>query len=182
MKRIHEPVRVTIAYGALCGIVHIPLSLAANLFFSPAVALRLVLWVYLAGYGLLLSGQGGRRPAGIAFPLLLLLVTALWALPMTAYLPACLGTLSWIRCGVPLRGSRLGRTTIELLLCFLGGATVAVLAPPVLLSRAVAVWLFFLLQALYFVLFEAADRSDVTGGIDPFVAARRAAERIVADR
>ena len=55
----------------------------------------------------------------------------------------------------------------------------AILTPLSVLSWALAVWLFFLVQALYFVLFEIDHSPQEDIDRDPFDQARTRAEKIL---
>ena len=73
--------------------------------------------------------------------------------------------------------------TVELALCVAGGAMAAVCAPVSPLGWTLAVWMFFLLQALYFVIIdiqdaEPHDYSENAG--DPFERACSQGENILA--
>jgi hypothetical protein len=52
-------------------------------------------------------------------------------------------------------------------------------APGVTLVWALGVWLFFLIQALYFIVFEYQSDSQAKIKVDPFEKAKMAAEKIL---
>jgi hypothetical protein len=71
---------------------------------------------------------------------------------------------------------------VELLLCLAGGALVTVFTPGSTLSWALGIWLFFLLQALYFAIFDGKAptlHDQYEQEVDPFERASRLAEDIL---
>ncbi len=66
-----KPVRTTIVYGILCGLLYMPLTMLLMPLFSWSVSFCLIIWLYLAVYALLLAGWGRKNPSRIIFPLLL---------------------------------------------------------------------------------------------------------------
>jgi hypothetical protein len=72
------------------------------------------------------------------------------------------------------------RLAVELLLCFLGAVLVHVFTPGSMFGWALGVWMFFLVQALYFVFIEyAGNIEEETAQMDPFEQANRQAETIL---
>jgi len=71
---------------------------------------------------------------------------------------------------------------VELLLCFLGAVLVQVFTPGSVLAWALGVWMFFLVQALYFVFFEHTDnQQEESIQMDAFEKANRQAEGILTE-
>jgi hypothetical protein len=71
---------------------------------------------------------------------------------------------------------------VELLLCILGGILVVVFTPGSLFAWALGVWMFFLIQTLYFVFFEPADnQQEESIQVDAFERASRQTETILSD-
>jgi hypothetical protein len=74
----------------------------------------------------------------------------------------------------------LGKLGAELAISFGGGVLVVYLAPHSQVSWAMTVWMFFLIQSLYFVIFGdigAAEKEKQR--LDPFEQARGQAEKIL---
>lgn len=178
MKTKPHPTRTTIVYGLICALALAPLSIVFGSLLSWATGFRLILWLYLAVYALLLARWSGQLTLGIVFPLLLLLIAAIWIKPLTAYGLFCLGILSWIRSGVCFEDWRAGRFTAELILCLGGGMMIAGFNPHSTISWALGILMFFLLQAVYFVFFGVDEHSRCSvDKIDSFELARSAAEK-----
>jgi len=90
--------------------------------------------------------------------------------------------ISWVRSGICFQKPGAIQLTAELLLCILGGILVVVFTPGSLFAWALGVWMFFLVQALYFVFFEQTDnRREEPARMDAFEWASRQADRILAD-
>jgi len=115
----------------------------------------------------------------IAFPFLLIFGTTFLVESPKASFLIDITILSWIRSGLCFQIS-VKRFFIELALSFGGGALLAGFVPGSRLTWALGIWLFFLIQALYFIFFEthsAQGKSDPA--IDPFEKSRKLAEEIL---
>lgn len=178
MKTINRPLRTTIVYGLLCGLLSVPITSALRLFVHPQFAFPLTVWLYIAGYSVLLARWGKKNPAIVFFPLLLLLGFLLLSGSTTAFLFLGLGVLSWIRSSLCFEKSLFRMLFAELFTGAGGGVLVAGFAPHSAIGLALGVWLFFLIQSVYFVLFADLGIKE-TPDMDPFEQAGRHAERIL---
>jgi hypothetical protein len=181
MKPGARPIRTTLMIGGL-GALAWMLAAPALGWYGYHPLLRFgVLWLLTGLYALLLVRWSRRGLAGVIFPLVVL---GLWGglrpqAPGTVVM--ALAVLSWVRSGIcfPVPPGRAALR--EVLVCGGGGLLVAVLAPNNTLSWALGIWLFFLVQALFFVVFETGGRApDTRAAEDPFERARRLAEEILA--
>ena len=180
MKATAKPIRSTIAWGLLSGLVFVPLSMALNWMLPWPLSSRLLLWLLLAGYGILLSRWASKSFAVNALPLLLLLVVAFWIPSTPVFLFAALGVLSWMRSGICFNQTPvLKRLGVEMGLGIAAGLPVSAVLPATTAPGALGVWLFFLIQALYFVAFEYRNDPLVRVEVDPFERAKMAAEQIL---
>ena len=101
---------------------------------------------------------------------------------MVLFFLLALIVMAWIRSGICYQKPGAMRLAVELLLCFLGAVLVHVFTPGSMFSWALGVWMFFLVQALYFVFFEPADNQQKgSSRLDAFERASRYAERILSD-
>jgi choline-glycine betaine transporter len=73
------------------------------------------------------------------------------------------------------------RIIIEIVLCLVAGGLLAILNPTTLLTWGLAVWMLFLVQALYFVFFDAQNQAVTSINPDLFEYAREQAENILAN-
>ncbi|SHK81590.1 hypothetical protein SAMN02745216_04132 [Desulfatibacillum alkenivorans DSM 16219] len=173
----------TIWYALACGLAFIPAYFCLNLISGPYWAFRMTLWVFLAGYAWLLRRWSGGKFLTCLFPLFLLLVLAFAGLPQTNFLVAAIVILAWIRSGVCFAGKGARSLAVELGVSAGGALLVNLLAPHSGLTWALAVWLFFLVQSLFFVM---GPDSAAQAWIDPyrpepFEQARQRAERILSE-
>ena len=174
------PIRLTIVWGLIGGLVYIPLCSALSLMVFWPLGIRLSLWILLVGYAVLLSRWASRPLRSIGLPLLLLLLTAFLIQSSTAFLLTAVLVLSWIRSGICFKGKPLlKRFGAEMVLGLGSGLLVYGASPGGTLIWALGVWLFFLIQALYFVLFEYQSDSQTKIDVDPFERAKMAAEKIL---
>ncbi|MBI9077065.1 MAG: hypothetical protein JEZ02_16770 [Desulfatibacillum sp.] len=170
----------TIWFALACGLLFVPATMALGIFAGPYWAFRLVLWGFLAGYALLLRRWANARTLSCLFPLTLLLALVFVGLPRVTFLVAALVILAWIRSGIYFSGPGARAWVMELGVSVGGAMLVNMLSPHSLLTWALAVWLFFLVQSLFFVLGpdNGATWEDPFKP-EPFEQARQRAERIL---
>ena len=179
MNATFKPVRTTILMGLFFGLSFIPLVFQFRYFFFWPKTIWLILSLYLLGYGIFLIRWSRKSALGLLFPLLCLFLSIVFFNSIALFLLIALGILSWIRSGICFQkpvGKRLGA---EIILSLGGGALVAGFAPDSMVSWALGVWMFFLIQALYFVFFEKMDKIPDETIIDRFETARLAVEKIL---
>jgi len=182
MKILHRPVPSTILFGLFCGTVFIPLSRVLNNMLGGGVATNLALWLFAAGYALLLSRWSRQKVLSVSYPLLFLLLTAFMVPSVAAFYLLTLTVIGWIRSGLCHRERRRIRLIVELLLGAAGVALVAICKPGSASDWALCIWLLFLLQGIYFAIFESdMPSSDIQSEqeVDPFELASRRAEDIL---
>jgi hypothetical protein len=180
MKVTRRPLLTTILYGLLCGISFVPTVMVISSFVYYSTAFRLAIWLFLAGYLVILTKWGKTRLLSIVFPLLLLFFLVFWGDTNAAFLFLALGVLSWVRSGICFQGGLLKPLVAEFALCLGGGALVAFFTPHSAVTWALAVWMFFLVQSLYFVFFrDIGEAVEEKVELDPFELARNQAERIL---
>ena len=183
MKSKTTPIRLTIVWGLIGGLAYIPLCSALSLMVFWPLGIRVSLWLLLAGYAVLLSRWASRPLRSIGLPLLLLFLSAFLIQSATVFLFTAFAILSWIRSGICFkRKSLIKRFGAEMILGLGSGLLVSGAAPDATLIWALGVWLFFLIQALYFVLFEYRSDSRTRIQVDPFEKAKMAAEKILSGR
>ena len=180
IKSNTTPIRSTIVWGLIGGLVYIPLCSALSLMVFWPLGIQLSLWILLSGYAVLLSRWASRPLRSIGLPLLLLLLAAFLIESATVFLFSAIVMLSWIRSGTCFKRKPIvKRMAAEMGLGLASGLLVSGAVPGVTLVWALGVWLFFLIQALYFVLFEYQSDSQTKIDVDPFEEAKMAAEKIL---
>jgi len=182
MSTATRPIRLTLIWALIGGLVYLPLNSTLNVLIRP-IGFHLSLWVLLVGYAVMLSRWASRPLNSLCLPLLLLLVSAFLINSATAFLFIALVMLGWIRSGICFkRKPPLKRLLAELGLGLIAGLLVSGAVPGTTPLAALGVWLFFLIQALYFVLFEHQTRCLSSIEVDPFEKAKMAAEKILSGR
>jgi len=182
MKNLPRPVLTTVLLGLICGISFIPLNLVLNKIFFGPNTICLTLWLFTAGYAVLLARWSRQKLMPVFYPVLFLFLTVFLVHSIGAFFILALAVISWIRSGICYQGHCKIRLMVELLLCVAGGALIAVFTPGSAVAWALGVWLFFLLQSLYFALFDsnlATLDSQYEKEPDPFERASRQAEDIL---
>ena len=180
MKMTKRPMLATVIYGLLCGVTFIPVVMALSYVLYWPMAFRLTIWLYLAGYLVFLIRWARVSPLAIPIPLLLLFFLVFWGGSNIGFLFFALGILSWVRSGICFQGEVLKAFSAEAALCLGGGSLVAYFSPNSTITWALAVWMFFLVQSLYFVVFRgsvAGDEEKVER--DPFEPAKGQVETIL---
>ncbi|MCG6982221.1 MAG: hypothetical protein LJE88_12505 [Deltaproteobacteria bacterium] len=180
MKISRRPMLTTIIYGLLAGMAFMPMVMVTSSIIHWTAAFRLTIWFVLAGYLVILTRWGKVSLLSIFFPLLLLLLLVFWGDTNSAFLFLALGVLSWARSGICFQGSLLKTLVTEVALSLGAGTLVVFFAPHSTITWGVAVWMFFLVQSVYFVVFEDfGNKQEERAAPDPFHQARTQAERIL---
>ncbi len=178
---MNKRVRTTLVFGLLSGLAFVPLQMAASWIFLPGMAFRLVIAVLIGLYALLLARWGRAGRLSVIFPALVLTAFAILG-THRGFLILALLVLGWVRSGICFPGSVTGRILAEAALGLGGGLLVQSFAPHTPVAWALGIWMFFLVQSLYFVLIAPADEAPAPGGQDGFEDARRRAEAILSGR
>ncbi|MES0349735.1 MAG: hypothetical protein ABUK19_03365 [Desulfobacteria bacterium] len=181
MKITRRPMPATILFGLIGGLFFIPISMVLGYIIYWPMVFRLAIWSYLGLYGVLLTRWGKVNAISIVFPLMVLLVFAFWGNSNSAFLLLALGILSWIRSGICFQRPLFKTLGAELFVCIGGGVLVAYFAPHSTLTWAMGIWMFFLMQSLYFVLVGEISGEEEKLAVDPFEQARRQAEKILSN-
>ena len=180
---MNKPVRTTLIYGLLSGLAMIPVLWHHHVqgaYGAWPTALELAIWCDLAVYTLLLCRWSRTRLPAVLFPLALLLGVVVWPRAHAVFLLMAMGTFSWIRSGICFNNTPLRALTAELVT--VGGGILWIIFwwPQATVSWALAVWLFFLVQSLYFFIIPPnLNTLKRLENQDPFEQARREAERLL---
>ena len=182
MKDVRHQISKTIFYGIVSGVSVVPISVMLNAFIPWSRAVCLTLLLFIAGYAFLLSHWGNQGFRSTVLPLLVLVPTFYFSDSMALLFFQALIVISWIRSGICYQNTGARGLAVEFLLCFFGAVLVHVFSPGSVSAWALGVWMFFLVQALYFVFFEhTGRRPEEPARMDAFEWASRQADRILAD-
>ncbi len=177
MKSGQQAMIKTIFFGLAAGAAFIPATRFLSGFFSETLCFKSILLCYMAAYGFLLAKWTKTNLFPVFLPLVLLSILATCNISNTTFMISSLSILCWIRSCVCYKGNLLQRIMAESIVCLGPGLLVACLSPYSEPARALAVWMFFLVQSLYFVFLEESSGEKFTG--DHFEQARRKAEEIL---
>lgn len=181
MKPSAKPIRTTIVMGLAFGLLFIPVSSLLNLFLAWPTAFRLTLWLFLTSYSLVLCRWAGAGLPACAFPLIILLASSFLLKTGNDFLLFLVLVLGWIRSGVCFKKPLWKALAAEAVTGLGGAAPIAFFIPHSTLLWALGVWMFCLVQSLYFLVTgELGETEDSKIEVDPFEKARRQAEEILA--
>jgi hypothetical protein len=180
MKGTVKPIRSTILWGLLGALIYLPASAFLHGLIPRPLGDQLLLWALLAGYGLMLSRWAVKPFSAVALPLIVLLLAALFIHPTPIFVCVAIGVLSWMRTGICFRRRPVTmRLIAEIGLGVGAGLAITAVVLTATVSAALGIWLLFLIQTLYFVIFEYRQEPTNRLDVDPFERARMAAEQIL---
>ena len=182
MRTVHNPIRATLFWGFICGVLFIPASLALNYLLVWSIAICLTYWLFLSGYALLMCRWSNKSFMSSVFPLLFLGLAIFQVKSIAAFFLLSLIVFSWIRSGICFPKPAGIKLLVETVYFFTGAIFLSVYIPDATFSGALGVWMFFLGQALYFILFDNSNKKTRnTYDEDPFDRACRLAEEILSN-
>jgi len=177
MKR---PIRTTLIYGLICALTVIPAAGLLAAYTGWPLAFKLMLWAALCGYAALLARWSAKGVGSLLLPLALLLGMALWPGIDAAFFFLALGVLGWLRSGICFNRFPIRAMASETITTAGGAGLIVLLNPGSAVAWSVSIWLFFLMQALYFFIVPTDGAvPDATSAEDPFEQAHRGARRIL---
>jgi hypothetical protein len=179
MTTSQSPIRTTIFFGLISGLMFIPINMCFETTSLWSLFFRLTLFACLAAYSLILASWGNKRRISVLFPLLFLFLFIFCDSSNATFLLLSLGMLSWIRSGICFQNAFARSLGVEILFSIGGGALVAYFNPHSTMTWALGIWMFFLVQSLYFTVMTEMEQDDDVVTIDAFEQARMKAEGIL---
>ncbi len=179
MTTSQRPIRTTIFFGLICGLMFIPARIFFEYTFLWPLVFRLTFFACLAAYSLILASWGNKRRTSVLFPLLFLFFFIFCRSSNAAFLLLSLGMLSWIRSGICFQNAFAKSLGVEIIFSIGGGALVAYFNPHSTLTWALGIWIFFMIQSLYFTIMTDMEKDDAAQAVDVFEQARLRAEGIL---
>jgi hypothetical protein len=183
MNRNFSPITASIIFAAAAGlllaaVVSLPLRPAARI-----TAANAAIFLCLAAYSVFLARSSGCSLRALFAPLFMLSAVLAAAGSVTAFVVPAAAGLSWVRSGICFPGSMARRLCTEALTCPAGLAMSWLLQPPGPCGWALGIWMFGLIQALYFVAVDV----EPTGlpekmGPDKMTQAHRRAEALLREQ
>jgi hypothetical protein len=179
MDTAKRPVRTTIFFGLICALIFVGLGIFFEHTVFWSVFFRMTIFGILAAYSLILTSWSGQNRISIIFPLLFLVVFNFAHNSNYAFLLLCLGMLSWIRSGICFQNAFSKSLGAEIIFSIGGGALVVHLNPYSTVTWAIGIWMFFLVQSMYFIVMTDAKPDKTHINADAFEEARMRAENIL---
>jgi hypothetical protein len=180
MKIFAKPIRSTIVFGAIAAAAYIPIGTGFSFLGAWPVALHLTLWTLLAGYGVLLARWSYAPVRSMGRPFLLLLAAALFSRSTSVFFFSAFAVVGWMRSGICFKNNPAGRRfAAEIGLGSAGAWLTAGAVPGIAPVWALGVLMFFLIQALYFVILKPDRDPQFKIDADTFEKAKTAAENIL---
>jgi len=188
MKRHYHPIRSTVIFGGLGALANLLIRYAGLSHPLPGGAPPFgLIWMLVAGYSLLLIRWRQVSSVRIVFPLLMLGLAGLTATRGTlGFILLALLVLSWVRTGICYRSTLTVGVLRETVLATGGALLAALFSPASPAAWAIAIWLFFLFQALFFIVFDGDDAARARSWAaetpeDAFDKAHRCIDRLLDD-
>jgi hypothetical protein len=148
------PVAASVIVAAVAALLFAAVTNLPLRMIHRATALNTAMFLGLAAYVGFLGRLNGTHYRDLLAPLLILSAVLVAAGSVTGFvIPAAAG-LSWIRSGICFPGPIPRRAFAEAILCAAGLSLVWMLQPPGLSGWALSVWLFWLIQSLYFLVVD----------------------------
>lgn len=145
-----RPIKGTIVFAFFSGVSIAPLALLLSCFISWNVALKISLWFCIGLYGILMVRWSSLSMRTILFPIGLLLGVAIWPHTYTGFFMLTLGVFCWIRSGICFQTAPIRRMSAELITVMLSVCILSILGSDSPTAWALRVFLFFMIQSLYY--------------------------------
>ena len=179
MKR---PIRATLVYGLACALLVVPAATLLAVYIGWSLAFNLMLGAALCGYTILLVRWSGKGLGRAALPLSLLMGAAVWPGIEASFLFLALGMLCWLRSGICFNRYPIRAIAAETISTAGSAGLIVLLNPVSTISWSISIWLFFLMQALYFFIVPVSNRqTSPPYNQDSFEQAHREARQIMED-
>lgn len=179
MNHTNRQVRTTIIYGLICGLFFIPLGMLFDGTSVWPVFFRMAIFTCLGLYSLMMAGWANKKRPSVIFPLIFLAFFVFSRSNPGSFLLLCLGMFSWIRSGICFQNALTRSLAAEIVFSIGGGALVVYFAPYSPTTWGLGIFLFFLVQSLYFVVMNEPDTAEKPINADAFDEARGRAEGIL---
>ena len=150
-----SPVAASVIFAAAAAILVATVTLLPLRPIPRTTALNAAIFLCLAAYSAFLARSSGRSLRALFAPLFMLAAVLAVVGSITGFVVPAAAGLSWVRSGICFSGSMPRRVCAEAVTCAAGLALVWLLQPPGPYGWALSIWMFGLIQALYFVLVDA---------------------------
>jgi len=151
MKTKLSPAAATVIFAAAAAMLLAAAVFWTQRFIPRTTILNTAVFLCLAAYTAFLARSSGRSLRALFAPLFMLAAVMAAAGSVTGFVVPAAAGLSWIRSGICFPGSLPRRVCAEAITCAAGLALVRLLQPPGPYGLPLSIWMFGLIQALYFV-------------------------------
>jgi len=155
MKPKISPLAASVIFAAAAAVLVAAATILPLRPIPRTTALDAALFLCLAAYSAFLARSSGRSLRTLFAPLFMLAAVMAVAGSVAGFVVPAAAGLSWIRSGICFTGSMPRRVCAEAIACAAGLALVWWLQPPGPYGWALSMWMFGLIQALYFVVIDA---------------------------
>lgn len=145
-----SPVAASMIVAAAATLVFVVVINLPPLLIPRPAALRTAMFLSLAAYAGFLARLSRRNLRDLFGPFVILSAVLLAGGSVAGFVIPAAATLSWIRSGICLPGPIARRVFAETMTCAAGLVLAGMLQPPGLLGWVLSVWMFGLIQSLYF--------------------------------
>jgi len=146
-----SPVAASVIFAAAAAMLVAAVTILPLRPIPRTTALNAAIFLCLAAYSAFLARSSGRSLRALFAPLLMLSAVLAAAGSVSGFVVPAAAGLSWIRSGICFPGSLPRRVCAEAITCVAGLALVRLLQPPGPYGLPLSIWMFGLIQALYFV-------------------------------
>ena len=180
MKKTYHPTPTTIFFGLICGGSVIPLNLILSHMTSASNAICTILWLHSTAYAFLLYRWSRQVSLAFIFPAMFLFAAIFLLDSPRPFVILSLAVIGWIRSGICFQRPAACRLITASSLGIIGGILITAFQPHSAIGWSLGVWMFFLVQAIYFVFNEKDDaHQDNKIEPDPFEEAYRQAKSML---
>lgn len=175
---MNRPVRSTVVFGGASALCALSLSLFQVPWVWPML-FQLFLAANLLIYSTLLCRWSRTGVSVLFFPALFAALAVIWPNGHLPFLAVILAMLSWIRSDICYQDARFRALLTEGMMLIGGVGFLLFRRPDSIFALPLSVWLFFLVQSLYFYLVEDDVQSTDCKTADPFELSSREMERLL---
>ena len=150
-----SPVAASVIFAAGAAILAATVTLLPLRPIPRTTALNAAIFLCLVAYSAFLARSSGRSLRALFAPLFMLAAVLAVAGSVIGFVVPAAAGLSLVRSGICFSGSMPRRVCAEAATCAAGLAVVCLLQPPGPYGLPLSIWMFGLIQALYFVLVDA---------------------------
>jgi len=155
MNKKTSPVPATVILAAAAAMLVATVTILPLRPIPRTTALNAAIFLCLAAYSAFLARSSGRSLRALFSPLFMLAAVMAAAGSVTGFVVPAAAGMSWIRSGICFPGPLPRRVCAEAITCAAGLALVRLLQPPGPYGLPLSIWMFGLIQALYFVVIDA---------------------------